>query len=401
MRTRTHSEGHTLAIEADRCVKCALCLPHCPTYKLSHNESDSPRGRISLIQALLENSVEGNDQSIRDHLDKCLDCRACEAVCPAGVKYGQIIDGARNHLLSSSRTRLSFAIQFAVKHPKLFEMASSLVRNFFKPAYIKKRHPEYYQYLRQWARAPKLSSQQPLEPGPEVALFSGCIGKNFDSRAITAIHQLLTSSGYRVKVPRGQSCCGALAYHSGNTKSAKHLAIRNVKAFGSYKTIVGCASGCSAHLTEYGTFCKTGAELSSKVKEAPDLIAKALETGALTTKIDSPLQVALHVPCTARNVLRSEGSRRCLEALPGIEIVELPMGCCGAAGSYFLDFPKYARKLRLQHISAIKEAHADCVVTSNVGCRLHLQAGLSVAGANIEVLHVAELVLSRVHTQAE
>lgn len=395
MTTQSSLEDQALAIEADRCVKCALCLPHCPTYALSHNEADSPRGRISLIQSLLENPRQRDNHSVRNHLDKCLDCRACEAVCPAGVKYGRLIDGARNHLLPRSRVGHSSLIRVAVQYPKLFHGACAIARTIFSATFLRRRYPEYYQYLKQLS-PPQHLSDQPSQYKRQVALFHGCIGKSFDGIATMAVHQLLTSSGYKVDVPRGQRCCGALAYHSGDTKTARRLAMRNIEALRNHESIVSCASGCSAHLAEYGTFSQAGREFASSIKDAPDLIAEALEAGDLSSKTDAPMRVALHVPCTARNVLRSDGARRCLKALPGIEIIELPRGCCGAAGNYFLDFPNDSKQLRLQHLAAIREAQADCVVTSNVGCRLHLQAGLASSATHANVIHIAELVLSRV-----
>jgi len=380
-----------LIADAERCVKCALCLPHCPTYRLKGEEGDSPRGRIALVQALAEGAIEPT-AAAREHLEGCLTCRACEAVCPAGVPYGRLIDDARARLPVRGRSSpLSRFLRRAAARPGLLSVALRAGRLFARLG------------LPVPARAQLAGSRPaPLPRGagareaPAVQLFLGCVARTLDADSLGAAARVLERAGYRVEVPRGQGCCGALAMHAGERKNAQRLARRNIAAFPGDAPIVGSASGCTAQLMEYDRVLGDDGGFTARVTDVTSIAAEALADGRLEADGDTrPVRVALHVPCTERNVVRSEASRRCLEQLPGVEVVELPAACCGAAGSYFLDRPGDAAELRAPLLEAIRRAGADRVVTSNVGCRLHVAAGLD-GGDRLPVEHVASFLARRV-----
>ena len=377
-----------LITDAERCVKCALCLPHCPTYGLTHDEGDSPRGRIALIQALAEGTLQ-TGTAARSHLEGCLSCRACEAVCPAGVPYGRLIDGARARLPVRGReSRVSKWLRIAVGFPHLLAVVLRLVRPFARlPLPLPGRG-----LLAQAGTARLRLAAGPADGNP-VALFLGCIARALDADTLSACASLLARAGHRVEVPPSQGCCGALAQHAGDRRAAVRHAQRNARAFAGDAPIACAASGCTAQLVEYTPLLGDGGRFAGRAGGVEDLLAAALESGRLRPAQGAePVRVALHVPCTQRNVLRSDAPRRCLGQLPGVETTVLPAGCCGAAGSHCLDRPDAAGQLRARYIDAIRDSRADVVVTTNVGCRLHIAEGL---GNGPEVMHLARFLEPR------
>lgn len=387
----TVSFDHLIA-DAERCVKCALCLPHCPTYGLTRDEGDSPRGRIALIQALAEGALESSP-SARAHLEGCLTCRACEAVCPAGVPYGRLIDNARAGLpIRGRESGVSRWLRIAVGFPRLLAVLLRLARPLARlPLPVPGRG------LLAQARPARLRIAPGGREGEPVSLFLGCIARALDADTLSAASALLARAGYRVETPFAQGCCGALAQHAGERKAAVRHARNNADAFAGDDAPIACAaSGCTAQLIEYGPLLDDGDRFARRIRSVSDLLAAAIENGRLRpAEGRPPLRVALHVPCTQRNVLRSDASRRCLENLPGVELVELRTGCCGAAGSHCLDRPRDAARLREPLVEGIRGSHADVVVTTNVGCRLHIADGL---GAGPEVVHLARFLETRLRT---
>lgn len=380
--------NEVLIADAERCVKCALCLPHCPTYGLKGEEGDSPRGRIELIRALAAGALQPTAETI-EHLDGCLACRACEAVCPAKVPYGRMIDGARDRLSARSRSGLTAdLVRRLAAHPRWLGRTGSVLRGTARflplPGSLSRLRP----HLRSLNRLPRLARGP--DDGRPVSLFLGCVARALDTRALVDSARILAAGGYRIEIPEGQTCCGALALHAGERRSAERLARRNLAAFRDALTIVASATACTAQLAEYGELIADGEEFGRRVTDVSELLAQVVTGRGMHPAGARPLRVALHVPCTQRNVLRSDAARRCLQAIDRIEIAELPRACCGAAGSYFLERPEDAEALREPLLAAIRRARPDYVLTTNVGCRLHLAAGLG--GKEPEVLHLASFL---------
>ncbi|MFP4181903.1 MAG: (Fe-S)-binding protein [Thiohalospira sp.] len=385
-------------VAADRCVKCGLCLPHCPTYRLTGSEAESPRGRIALLQGLAEGQLDLTERG-RSHLDHCLACRACERVCPADVPYGRIIDAGRRMTAPAEppRTRRLGRLgrDALLAHPRRLAGAMSLLRGAQRlrlPQLARRtglaRLAGVETALAEMPALPPRQRWQAHYPaeGEErgrVALFLGCIARHTDARRLMLAVRLLNRLGYAVDVPAGQNCCGALHAHAGESAMPQRLAAENAAAFAGAEAIVHLATGCGAHLAEYPE--RYAALAGVPVVEVSRFLADA-EWGAEPEAVSG--RVRVHQPCIARNVLRDGGAAAALlDRIPGLEVRELAGNdqCCGAAGTWFLENPEWAAELRAPKVAAA--ADADWLATTNPGCALHLAAGEPAA----EVVHPVEL----------
>lgn len=387
--------------EADRCVKCGLCLPHCPTYRLTRDEGDSPRGRIALMQALASQVVES--PNLHRHLDRCLGCLACQTACPSGVRYGMLIDAVRalapDRLSRLQRYRLSLLSRLPY-----FRASPAMLRLYQQSglkAILRKiggaRFRRLDNLLPVLSKHPRL---QPFYPGDKpdngrVALFTGCIGRITDQPALHASVRLLTRIGFEVVVPEKQSCCGALHQHNGQPGVAKQLAETNQRAFNRLEldAIVHVATGCGVQLLEYEA---SGQKLNAPVN---DICTFLSSTGLLEKLNFSPLQrkVLIHHPCSSRRLPgAAAGVTGLLRQIPGIDLRALPeTGCCGAAGSYLLMQPAMADRLRQPILEQVRQHGCNILVTGNTGCALHLAAGLKHLYPGIEVMHPVQLLLQQ------
>ena len=346
----------------DRCVKCGLCLPHCPTFTLTGNEADSPRGRISLMQALDQPPVAWSP-GLFQHLDRCLQCQACEAMCPSGVPFGQLMDNARSRLEPHRQRSWSGRL---LRRSGLRLLASprwSGALSMFVSAYRRTglhwliaRLPGTPQMLRRLDRLlpepSKPTRKLTVAPGAgakgSVHLFRGCMGNALDAGTLQAAQQLLEQLGYRVDTNTAQNCCGALHQHNGEPAIAAQLARANVAAFAvDQAPVLATASACSAHLQQYSTlFPDTGA-FSGRAWDILHFLAEQGQGGVQFLPL--PETVAVHIPCSHRNSLGQAGDIiEVLEWIP--EIALLPINpassCCGAAGSYMLSQPELSEQLR-------------------------------------------------------
>lgn len=403
----------------ERCVACGLCLPHCPTYRLTLDEAESPRGRIALIRALAQNELAPS-VAAETHLQHCLVCRACEQVCPSYVPYGQLMDATQNLV----EMRQPGAGLRWLWHTILLD------RLIAAPANLRRAGRVLYGYQRsglQWllrasgllalvgiksaeALIPRLLPTKQLaefhpatgERKGAVALFTGCVANIFDNRTQEAAIRLLNALGYDVHVPPSQGCCGALHLRAGETEKAHRLMQRNLDAFGQKDLpIVTTASGCGALLREYDKqFARKEAEtFSRRVTDISQFLAQADWQCVRLRPL--PRTVAVHDPCTLANVLRQEQAPYALlKRIPGAQVASLPENrvCCGGAGVYPLTQPDMARRLRDDKIRRLREAAPDILVTSNIGCALQLGAGIRDAGLCTEVLHPVVLLERQLQT---
>jgi glycolate oxidase iron-sulfur subunit len=341
---------------ADRCVQCGLCLPSCPTYGLDRTEAESPRGRIALARAWTLGTIAPSETADA-HLDHCLGCRSCEAVCPAGVRYGELLVEAR----SRQRERRGadwkqMVVEWLAVHPGGLTALLGLYRWVF---------PALPNALRVLPRPPAQPPVPDVSSQPEsVALFLGCIARSYEPSLRDAIVRLCAATGVRVEIPVAQTCCGALHAHAGNSADAARLANANRAAFSGHSTVLTLASGC------HGTVD----DALSGTASAFDAIAFLHQRRTQLRFREHRERIAVHFPCTQRNVVKSIAALRgLLAAVPGLEIVELTAGygCCGAAGTQMLHEPTRAASYRQPLIEQFEHSGATRLLSANIGCRLH------------------------------
>ena len=396
---------------ADRCVKCGLCLPHCPTYRFSLNENESPRGRISLMQGLASAQLTASPKLL-GHLDRCLDCRNCERVCPAGVEYEALLDTSRHWLRQQSATppidaRQKLALNVLARPRRLRQINNLLwLYQLSGLAWLLRKAG----ILRLLGLAYPASLLPPLQPAANfsseitqspsrgrIALFTGCLGSTLEQTTIQASLVILQRLGFAVELVEGQTCCGALARHAGETEMALALAQQNLQAFdpGQVEAILYTASGCGAHLMKYPDLPWPQASQQTTARAFGD---KLQEITAFLAQLDWPehiplrttgARIAVHEPCSQKNGLRqSNSAMSLLRKIPGLKIQALPGNdcCCGAAGSYMLSQPEMAQTLRTEKLQGLSQLAPDLLVTTNPGCALFMDAGLG-HDAPIKVVH--------------
>lgn len=361
---------------ADRCVQCGLCLPACPTYGRDRQEAESPRGRIAIARGLALGTIPPSPAADA-HLDHCLACRSCEAVCPAGVEYGALLSLHRTR--QRARRPRQAAQQVAgllAARPRLLKALLGLYRWGYPVL------PRALRRLPRPPAAPRAGAADPLPAGaPSVALFAGCAGLGYEAPLRAQLGALCTALGYRVVEPPGQTCCGTLHRHAGDADAATRLASANARAFAGIDHVLILASGC--HEAVAGC---VGA--GSRAEDALAFLQRHLERLDWTP---CPERVALHLPCTQRNVARTlPALRRLVEAVPSLEAVELTAGsgCCGAAGTAMLEDPHRAAGYRQPLLDQLNQSGATRLLSANLGCRLHLAGGTT-----LPVEHPLEFLL--------
>ena len=401
------------------CIHCGLCLEACPTYVITGNENDGPRGRLYLMRAVAEGKLENTSSAFQTHIDRCLGCRACEQVCPAGVEYGQLLEASREVLMQAQPKSdfpnkvLRFALRQIWLSParlRIFFGASRLFRNLglarwmLKSGLARRISPraEFGLALLESSRPvlPTRKEQtQSVRNGTNVMLFKGCVGEGLFARVNRATVRVLSANKFNVTVPEAQVCCGALHAHAGDLEGARELARRNIEAFKSNVPIVTNAGGCGAMLATYGhllendkTLAQPAAAFSARVLD----VSQHLEIAgmrAAPSAVDSA--VTYDTSChLLYGQLTGDASERMLRTVTGKDFVPLSgtERCCGAAGVYNLLQPEMSQRVLNEKLANIKETNAAILATGNPGCQMHIGAGAQLAGMNLQVCHPIELV---------
>lgn len=380
--------AHTVAL-ADQCVRCGLCLPHCPSYRVLGEEGESPRGRIAFARALARGTL-APAPGLAQHLDGCLACGVCETVCPSRVSYVELLVETR---AARVRTR---AARVAARTLRMLARAPGAVRlmRLLRPA---SRIARYLQGMPRVAAALEaLAGLPPAARAPAgsalpagtargtVALFRGCVARDADADTHEAAARVLSRLGYDVVVPTARHCCGALALHGGATHEANDAVAEASRVFAASRAsaIVMTASGCAQQVR---------AVARSAGIACDDVLARIASddrADTLSFRRDAR-RVALLSPCTQAHSASEAAVRGSLARVPGLDVHVLPQQprCCGAAGTYFAEQPQTARALRDERIEQILALDPALVLTTNIGCRIHLQAGLRARGSPIEVRH--------------
>jgi len=404
-----------------RCVHCGLCLNHCPTYRLWHEEADSPRGRIRQMQLVDEGRLDLGEGFVA-HIDRCLDCRACETACPSGVEYGKLVELARAQIAQNyrrpwaSRLARDFAYQRLLPYPRRIAAAARLLRIYqrsglatvargagiLKLLRLDQRERLLPQIDRQFFFS-ELGRTFPAKGArrARVAFFAGCVAQVTFSELNRATIRVLQANGFEVVVPAAQMCCGALPAHAGVRDVARDLARANFRAFAGdgFDSIVTNAAGCGSTLKEYPHLFAAddpahaqAARFAAKMRDVTEFLA---ELGLAAPMREVPLRVTYQDSChLAHGQKIREAPRKLIRAVPGVEFVEMPLAeqCCGSAGVYNVTETKTSLELLALKMESVGATKSQAIVTANPGCILQLRAGAAIHRTGHEVLHVVELL---------
>ncbi|MGE3297930.1 MAG: glycolate oxidase subunit GlcF [Porticoccaceae bacterium] len=407
-----------------KCVHCGFCTATCPTYRITGDELESPRGRIALIQDLLETGAAPTPLTVT-HLDHCLSCLSCESTCPSGVSYRRLIDQARELIEEKyRRPRLDRELRalLAWLLPRQAWFRAALVAGRWSRPLLRLagRFSLRIDALARLVPAALPAPSTVIRPGTyaaqgtevrRVALLTGCVQGVLAPEIDAATLRLLRRHGCTVVVPPpAAGCCGALPHHLGKRAAAQAMVSRNLEAWRGLvradspsvvDTVLMTASGCGSHLVDYAHLLPgdpDAARLASRVLDLSQLVDRlsALTPLRVVSGIGSGVTVAWQSPCSLQHGLSEKSAPiRVLQAC-GFEVREPrnPHLCCGSAGTYNLLQPEFAEPLGRDKADAIRATGATIAVSANIGCITQLQAKLAVDGSArpIPMLHLAQLL---------
>jgi glycolate oxidase iron-sulfur subunit len=402
-----------------------MCLEACPTYKELRVEADSPRGRLYLIRGLVERKLEPTPGVVA-HLDRCLDCRACETACPSTVKYGEILEKTRTILQPeralSPAAALTRWLAFRVLLPSRFAQAVAMKLLWLAQALGLARVAAFLGgrclLPRRFAAALAALAAPPAVPFRSfrarqkaavfpargtrrlrVALFTGCVADHLFADVNDATVRVLTENGCEVEIVAGERCCGALHIHNGARDRARALARDNVRTFeaGGFDAVVSNAAGCGAELRHYGALLPgdaAAASFGARVRDVAELLCE------LGIRPPPPPQgperrVAYDEPCHLLHAQKiSEPPKQLLRAIGGLTLVHLEDAdaCCGGAGAYFLQQPGLSAQITARKLDAIRRSGAEVVATGNPGCLMQIGNAVRAARLPIRVAHPVVLL---------
>lgn len=382
---------------ADQCVMCGMCQPHCPTYQVNHIESESPRGRLSMILGIAQNQLNA-DESVLQHLYNCTGCGVCEAMCPSRVSYMQLLDDSKYLLRSKTRQGLANTILlWLVRHPARYGLLKKLLQStrlgniLRRFGLLDKQTAAVQQRVNRNPEQAQLQSMHPAngEAKGNIALFTGCITQLFDQQSLEDSITLLTHCGYNVHLPIGQVCCGAMHQHNGQPNIAAELIERNRQLFDSkrFDAIIGSATGCTSQLKAMNS--------NRPVIDIMQFIAEHQLIEQLTlTPLN--LRVAAHRPCSQQ--LNNALLIQLMQAIPEIKIQSLHSNatCCGAGGTQLIKPTTPSLALRKIKSDDINQQAPDVIITTNFGCALQLASGLTEnlsKNKQIEIYHPVSLLV--------
>ena len=399
--------GTAMADAVSRCVHCGFCLAACPTYRELGQEMDSPRGRIVLMKQVLEGQLPA--AAAQPHIDRCLGCLACEPACPSGVPYRDLISpyratvGAAEHTRGSGAALRRWLAAAFLPRPAAFRAAARaglLARRFlpWTPPALRPLLRLLPESLPDAVALPEVTPAQGTRRA-RVALLAGCAQQVLDPDITVATIAVLSRNGVEVVVPRAQGCCGGLAWHTGDLPAAQSLARRNLAAFpADVDAIVTNAAGCGSAMHEYGLILRGTPEAEQAEafqKRVVDVSVLLDRVGLIPPTRRRPLRVAYQDACHLANAQGvRQPPRRLLEAIPGVEVLELEGAdqCCGSAGTYNLDQPEIAAALGRRKAEAVRASGAEVVASGNIGCLTQLQHHLKALGADIPARHTLQIL---------
>lgn len=416
--------GPDAPAEADlyRCVHCGLCLSSCPTYVETALEMESPRGRLALMKAVNEGRVEITPRIV-SHWEACLQCRACEAVCPSGVPYGRIMERARAQvktagLQSRELKRFSrFFLTAALPKPRRLNLGAHLIRLYQRlglqkllrlsrllhliPGGVASLESQIPQLSKKFFAPSNTVHPAQGEKKMAVALLSGCVMPLMQGPTMEATVRVLTRNGCDVLVPQGQGCCGALNTHAGDMTNSRAMARTNIDALMAAEVgqILSSSAGCGSSMKEYAELLKDdpayrekAIRFSSMTKDVTEFLA-CLPFEAPTAEINR--KITYQDPCHLAHAQRITAAPRViLNSIPGLELIEMENSslCCGGAGIYSSTQPALSKRLLSRKMDSIEATGVEEVITANPGCMLQVELGFKAKGQNGKVRHVVDIL---------
>lgn len=378
------------------CVHCGFCNATCPTYQLTGDERDGPRGRIYLMKSWLE--ADAASDITQTHLDRCLLCRSCETTCPSGVHYGRLLDLVRPRVnaavgLSPWQRMTRALLKAVIPYPRRWRGAVTMGR-WLRPLLPRS-------ITRQYALSDTPPPFTPARHARRVLLLGGCAQAVLNPNIDAAAARVFDSQGVTLERLSGVDCCGALPYHLGDEPVAMRIAKANIDAWwpaieAGAEAVMATSSGCGLQLRDYAQLLAGDAHYGPRASRLVSLVRDPLELvdGAqLRARVRGQgRRVAVQTPCTLQHGQRLGGRIEPLLRDLGWEIVPANEGhlCCGSAGSYSVLQPDMATALRARKLGNLMAAAPQEIVTANIGCQLHLSAQASVPVRHwLEVLAAA------------
>ena len=369
-----------LAADADRCVRCGLCIPLCPTWQTSHDEGRSPRGRIVAMAQL---AAGGQPQPAAQLRDSCLGCGLCEKACPSDVPYMRMIGPAKRAAGISGRPLARMLAALAGRSG-----GDSTLAMLLAAGRIAARMPGPFKRLATLLPRPNRGRRRDhivkaAAEGPPVVLFRGCLGGSLDHAAQSAAEQLLAACGYKIARTQQQACCGSLPEHAGLIDKARNAAARNRKNFAqSDMMIATTASGCAASLAAQNP--------AARIADACQLVLERIDHLPAPTR-SARQRIILHIPCSSR---ANSSAARLLQKIPAAEIIETQPGqCCGAGGLTWINHPDQAGQLGARAADMIIAGRdaATVIASPNHPCARHLERALARRGVEALIRHPLEI----------
>ena len=405
-----------------KCVHCGFCLQACPTYVQTGLETESPRGRIALMKGVIEGRLTMNNDVI-DHWDMCIQCRACEDVCPSGVPYGNLIEKTMSQVSESRKTSIltkgvnwlllrriladQIILSGLVGTMRIYQkigmhkLVSALKVLHLIPGNLGSLHDSMPRISDKFFSADGQTYHPFGEPKKTVGLLSGCIMPLINGPEMRSAIRVLTRNGVKVIVPKEQGCCGAIHSHVGDLVKARDMARRNIDAFLSkdIDSVLSSSAGCSTRMKEYVELLKDdevyidkAKQLESKVKDINEFLYE-LPIDPPEGRLES--SVTYQDPCHLAHTqkIRSQ-PRELLKLIPGLNLIEMRNSdrCCGAGGTYVITQHQMSLNLMNDKMKTIEETGAQIVTTGNPGCWMQMNQGAQKTNMPVQVKYVTDLL---------
>jgi len=411
------------------CMHCGMCLPTCPTYEMTGLEKHSPRGRIRLIKAVADGEMPIT-QNFIDSIYFCLDCQACVTACPAGVKYGQLVEAARHHIEAEKIKKgevpfiKKLALNWLFLDIKKLKFVGKLMRFYQvigfekiiqKTGLLKLVSKKMHELSFMAPKVPAAISNRLWNGKPitekkniRVGIVTGCVQDVFFSDVNKETEYILKINGYDVITPRDQQCCGSVHGHNGDLKTAKMLAKNMIDTFEEQQVdyVVLNSAGCGSYMKEYHHLLADDADYAQRAKDfvtkVKDISEILTDHGWQPSEKSMNISVTYHEPCHLVHAQQiSRQPRELITKIKGINFIELPEStwCCGSAGIYNITHHEDSMVLLKRKMDNISSTGAEYVVTGNPGCMIQLMYGKKKYNKQVKVIHPVSLLRMSYETE--